>query len=315
MTQMRLAVVVPTTGDRSTLDRVLLSTLDDPAVSEVVVVDDGIREPRRHSLARRWGGHPKLRLVIGPRMGAHRARDTGIRSTEAELVLVLDDDVVPRDGVVRDHLRRHEEPEAKPLAIGRLAMEDAWNGPAYEVYRRRYREAVDAYLANPETVLLSLWGGHFSVERAAWMRVFDDPGRFPPAGYNADREMGLLWHESGTEAAFAFDLVADHLYGRTVSEFVADAHDSGASQRGIHERWADLIGPIGFPRGGRLARPFEPLVRLSLVVGRLSGVTDLEVRALGLLWDIHFTRAALNAGPTRRQLAGARPTAPDRLAP
>ena len=107
-----VAVVIPTAGQRpATLDRLISAVLRDPATSEVIAVLDH-RSPATEAVVAR-NDDPRVRLVrtcppITPERDRGQAsRDVGFRHARSEVLLSLDDDVEPAEGLVTGHGRWH----------------------------------------------------------------------------------------------------------------------------------------------------------------------------------------------------------------
>jgi GT2 family glycosyltransferase len=115
-------VVVPTHNRRERLAR-LLSGLERQhragARFEVVVVVDGSTDGTDSMLASLRSPYP-LRAIVRGQGGPASARNTAIEAARGDVLLFLDDDVVPQDGLIERHLAVHRmDPLA--AAIGRMA--------------------------------------------------------------------------------------------------------------------------------------------------------------------------------------------------
>src|SRR5690349_14526465 len=102
-----VSVVVPTIG-RARLAEVVAATLADPTATEVVVVADRDRHRVDAVLAGAGlGDDSRVVVVAGPGRGPAAARQTGIDRARGDLVLLLDDDVVPGPGLLTAHRDAH----------------------------------------------------------------------------------------------------------------------------------------------------------------------------------------------------------------
>src|SRR4051812_46486656 len=93
-----VSVVVPSVG-RERLAAVVAAALADPATTEVVVVAD--RDPARvDAVLRASGLDADARVVVlaGAGRGPAAARQDGITRARGDLIVLLDDDVVPAPG-------------------------------------------------------------------------------------------------------------------------------------------------------------------------------------------------------------------------
>lgn len=106
---MQLSIVIPTYNRLPRLQRVLAALHQQtvaPERFEVVVVSDGSTDGTDAYL---HGAHTPFRLipVCQPNRGVAAARNAGVAHARGELVLFLDDDVVPAPQLVAEHLHQH----------------------------------------------------------------------------------------------------------------------------------------------------------------------------------------------------------------
>ena len=114
-----VSVVVPTYDRLPRLRRVLagLAAQDLDRPFEVVVVDDGSTDGTDAYL---HSGAPPLPIVASTQenRGPGAARNRGVDLATGEIVVFLDDDVIPDPGLVRAHIRSHERHGGKTVVIG-----------------------------------------------------------------------------------------------------------------------------------------------------------------------------------------------------
>lgn len=116
-----VSVIVPTYNRRNRLQR-LLQTLEQvrPQVSqfEVVVAVDGANDGTREMLAAIESAYP-LRVVEQANQGPAAARNNAISVASGEVLLFLDDDVVPAPGLIERHLEVHAR-DSQAVVIGAM---------------------------------------------------------------------------------------------------------------------------------------------------------------------------------------------------
>ena len=108
---MNIAVIIPTYNRSELLRRTLegLSRQTELAIiQEVIVVSDGSSDATREA-AEQFSGRLPVRVLEQGRLGVSRARNYGIREAESDVVLFLDDDVVPGPHLVAEHAKFHRE--------------------------------------------------------------------------------------------------------------------------------------------------------------------------------------------------------------
>lgn len=106
----RISVLIPTYNRCERLHRVLVALAEqtaDPESFEVVVVSDGSDDGTDAYLG---SGNLPIEIVpiFQPNRGPAAARNAAIAASEGELLLFLDDDVVPGPGLVDEHLGAHD---------------------------------------------------------------------------------------------------------------------------------------------------------------------------------------------------------------
>jgi GT2 family glycosyltransferase len=236
-----VSVVVPAASDRASLARVVAVSLSDPATLEVVVVDD--------TPAGDLPVPPGARVVRGPCIGPAGARQAGAEAARGPLLLLLDDDVVPEDGLISGHRRRHAATAgivvvgATPFAPPAGRGED---DVASLIHAQEYAERARLYRSGPQDPLPHLWGGNVSVRRADALAVGIASDAFTEH-YHEDRDFGLRLHAAGLRGVYDPALVAHHHYVRTLRQWLADARARGAAEAALHALHGDTLGALPDP--------------------------------------------------------------------
>ena len=117
-----VSVIVPTYNRRTRLGR-LLAALDRQHRSgvrfEVVITVDGATDGTAEMLARLRPSFP-LEVIKRAQGGPAAARNAAIAAATGEVLLFLDDDVVPQDGLFERHLAVHRR-DPRAAAVGRMS--------------------------------------------------------------------------------------------------------------------------------------------------------------------------------------------------
>ncbi|WP_228430962.1 glycosyltransferase family 2 protein [Baekduia soli] len=279
-----MSVVVPTHQRRDQLDAVLDELLANVAPAELVIVDDGSTDGTAEMLAARAAREPRLRPIAQANQGAGAARLAGVRHARGEVVVLLDDDVVPAPGVVARHAVRHAADPSlvlvgyMPVAAG---PRDARSYPR-EAYARTYEAHVRGWEEAPGSVLGSLWAGHLSVRRDAYLAVAPQLEQ-DVASYHTDLLLGLRLEAAGLHGEFDRTLTSVHHYVRSPEGFVRDAASSGRGLVDAHERHADRLGALDLAvLTDDLPRPAAWLVLRARVASWPRRLLDAAIVALGL---------------------------------
>jgi GT2 family glycosyltransferase len=197
----RVSIVIPTFNRRERLERVFRG-LDaqsvDPECFEVVVVDDGSSDGTTD-----WLKQQKMRFSITAlrqdNAGPAHARNAGVAAATGELLLFIDDDVEPSEGLVAEHVRSHGAD--KDLAIiGPLGSLPAYKQP-WVAWEQAKLEAQYAAMTNGEwePTFRQFWTGNASVRREHVVAA----GGFDPAFLRAeDVELAYRLHQRGIKFRF-----------------------------------------------------------------------------------------------------------------
>ncbi len=207
----RLSVVIATYNRVPLLTRLLwqlaAQTLP-PEDFEVVVVDDGSREPARPALEALRLPY-SLRVEVQQNAGAAAARHRGVLCARGDVVLITDDDMqVAPDFLVR-HLARHPE-GSRHVVLGRIRPDPSIGDmPLFERWYAHLNErmASELTLSGPRARGSDLFTGNVSLRRADYLAV----GGFDAELRQAeDVELGLRLEKSGCRFHFAPDAAVLH---------------------------------------------------------------------------------------------------------
>jgi len=303
---VRVSVVIPTRDRRESLERVL-DALRHEGCHEVIVVDDGSVDDTPRWLAALGEGWPELSAVSTTGVGPNPARAAGAERATGDVVLFLDDDVVPAAGVVAGHARHHRAREGIVVS-GYYPVPRSRRMPAATRYLScSYESDVKAVVEDPSYGLLRLWGGFCSIRRDDLRRVPVAVPAFDGRWRNGDREFGIRCHKGGLRLVFDRNLVATHRYARTLSQLRDDARRSGHGSLRVSMLHPDVAGAGASQR--RAVTTFlrttdrRPVYRVATValaglvrIGdavRLNRIADHAVAALVL---VEKRRGARTAG-------------------
>lgn len=206
-----LSIIIPTHNRAESVARSLLALevqkCDMPF--EVVLVQDGCvdcTDERVQSLRLRY----PIKSVCLPGLGAAAARNAGASAASGNLLLFMDDDIVPQPEMLNAHIRMHES-STKTAVVGPCPY-----GPEILVnpidffirdwWKRRYE-----ILADPNHVFTyyDCMTGNLSMPK----HVFESVGGFDQAFLKdgrEDYELGVRLLKSGVEFAYAPDAVGYH---------------------------------------------------------------------------------------------------------
>ena len=115
MSLSSVSIVIPTYNRgkeiTETIDHLWASDLDSIDFLEVLVVDDGSKEPIEPFLtgSKVPGGNVSLRCIRQKNAGVGAARNRGFREARGDIILFIDDDILVSPELIRQHVEAHRE--------------------------------------------------------------------------------------------------------------------------------------------------------------------------------------------------------------
>ncbi len=210
-----VTVVIPTLRRYESLRRVLdrLDRQDGgPGAFAVHVVSDAA-EPDAGSVERAVGERPyEVRLMRAERPGASAARNAGWRAAETPLVLFLDDDVLPEQPLIAEHLAWHDRhPEVEVGVLGRVRWADELKVTPFMRWLDRGIqfdfERIDGTEAG--------WGRFVTANASVKRELIERAGGFEeealPFGYE-DLDLALRMHDHGLRLLYNRRACGEHLH-------------------------------------------------------------------------------------------------------
>jgi GT2 family glycosyltransferase len=224
---LRLSIVVPSYNRLASLERLLVALDRQTAPHtqfEVVVVDDGSTDgtfDRLQDLQTPYA----LRTIQQSNMGPAAARNRGVREAQAEVILFLDDDVVPVDDLIEQHLRYHTD-HCDVVVVGPMVPPEGWSRPAWirweeEMLEVQYRAMLAGdYPCTPR----QFYTANASLSRARFLAA----GGFDPTFKRAeDVELAYRMRDDGATFVFLPDAVVHHYASRTFAAWSRTPYQYG----------------------------------------------------------------------------------------
>ena len=275
------SVVLPTHGRRASLVRVLNALAEQRITSgafEVVVVCDGDTDGSVAACRVLAPSVPySLRIIEQDTQGPAAARNQGVHAATGEVIIFLDDDVLPDPSLIATHLAAHDGrgnvasigPLLPPTDVA-LSLWGAWEE------RKLCRQYDDMTAGRWRATYRQFYTGNAAVRREHVLAV----GGFDPSFKRAeDVELALRLREQGTEFIFLPDARGWHYVQRSFGAWLRVPAAYGA---------ADVaMARVGRPQilliaaGEFRERRFAVRLLTMLCVGR--EVTELVSRVLGAL--------------------------------
>ena len=275
--------MIPTLRRHGKLRRVLdrLERQSSPARFELLVVADAA-EPDPAGLDAVLAGRPyPARRLVGSRPGASAARNAGVRAAAAPLVLFLDDDVLPEQQLVAEHLSWHERhPGEEGGVLGLVRWADELRVTPFMRWLERGVQFDFARIDGEEAGWGRFYTSNASVKRGMLERVggFDEE-RLPFLYEDLDIAYRMQAH--GFRLLFNPRATGEHLHEMTIEDLRARVPLLAASERAFCAKHPEI--PPYFLEMFRQAAAAPP------ARGRLSWLAPVvppEVPVIGRrVWD------------------------------
>ena len=277
------SVIVPTRERPAQLRNCLgaLAALDYPRDRfEVVVVDDGSREPPE-SLVRAFDGHLEVTLLAGPRRGPAGARNAGARQAKGDYLAFTDDDCLPQPDWLQAFERRFAP--GSVAAVGGVTV-NLLRSNTCSVASQLLLDYLGAYYNAVPDEASFFTSSNLAVLAPEFRRVggFDPSFRF--AG-GEDRELAHRLARTGGRPVFAPEVVVCHAHALTLRSFLRQHFAYGRGAFRFHQAKTGQRFPG--------VRPEPARFYVDLVARPLSGRTEPErLQLAGLLAVSQLANAA-----------------------
>lgn len=238
-----ISVVVATHNRAHYLANLVSAVMEDETVRHMVVVIDGEDAHSVETLTRLSARFRRLRFCQIAHSGHLRALEAGIEMTDSEVVLLLDDDVMPSPGLAAAHADRHtRHPHLVLVGAMPVQLPDRRADLGTLLYDHDYQVFCDRLTSGEIDVLTHLWMGNISVRRSHCVAVGLASPDFT-ASYHTDQDLGLRLAAAGLVGRYDPTLGAVHLHRRSNRAFLNDARRRGAGVVQLHATHPEL-GPM-----------------------------------------------------------------------
>lgn len=275
----QLSIVIPSHNRRDLLREVLDAlTAQIPGTPgfEVIVVADGCHDGTEAEVAAYIAPYP-VRVVSLPGLGPAHARNAGAQTARADLLLFLDDDVIPTEGLVAAHMAAHKEQPGRAV-LGPYPPEPVAATGAFRLNAKRWWQAHFEELMRPghRYSYTDLLTGNLSLARATWQAVGGLDPQFAHA--REDLELGVRLIKHGTALHCAPDALGWHQEHLTTSPASAlrRAREEGRSDALIAIKHPDVVPVIKVAR--TLRRPGAARSLKLQIVRRCGFLTERVIR-------------------------------------
>jgi hypothetical protein len=259
-----VAAIVATRNRRQKLEHCLGALTSQAELTQLIVVDDGSEDDTFEVASELAAADERIVAERISHQGKAAALQAGLSIARAEVILLVDDDVIAGPGMVRGHAAYHSK-RSDLVVVGYMpcVRSEPFGGDPFltDLYAREYEAHCRRIEADPGLVLRCLWGGNVSVRREHCERVSFVPWRLR----HEDQDFGLRCLRHGLTGVFDRALYAEHRHERDVTQFLRAAREEGAARYYLHSRYGSWV---------------ESLPELQGLDG-LGAVSSLLVRGLG----------------------------------
>lgn len=257
---MKVSVVIPNYNGTETLPLVWqgLSNQTRPA-DEIIFVDDGSTDNSSDILK----GFDRAKVLTQKNSGAPIARNRGIREATGEIVIFIDNDIIPTSNFIAEHLKTHDKYlDEKTAVVGLTVWDPAlkltpfqkWlgEGMQFDYHRLSGKERAD---------FLAFYTSNLSLHRKFLLEnPFDEEFRLPGATAFEDTELGFRLEQAGMNLYFNPEALAYHHEEKTLSQVAERKFKEGQISHLLYEKHPEIAR---FNKEGikKLTRPlfYSPL--------------------------------------------------------
>ncbi len=238
----KLSIVIPTYQRRDALALVLAALAQQTLAAdefEVLVVLDG-PDVEVEAMLRALVPPFALRWCVQPHRGATSARNLGMRQAQGEVLVYLDDDVVPEPGMLAAHLECHRDPNVVVIGGVNLHPEspELLVGEATDYSPKHFaRCSQPGYVPDYR----DLSSANFSLRKRHIVAAGGFDEGFQGYGGDDDRELAIRLTRQGLRLAFEPRAFARHYVSKSWTRLLRDHRDLGRANRYFFSKHPDRV--------------------------------------------------------------------------
>lgn len=205
--QKTLSVVIPTYGRDAVLVETIthLLSLRSPA-DEIVIVDQTERHDQATEAAlTTMHSRGEIRWIRVDRPSITRAMNMGLVEACGDIVLFIDDDIIPRGELVESHRKAHASTEVPPSERQVLA------GRVLQPWHVDGTRPPDRLASDEPGLVDEFIGCNFSLDREWAISIGGFDERFVRVAYRYEAEFGVRAQRRGARIRFVPDACIHHL--------------------------------------------------------------------------------------------------------
>jgi GT2 family glycosyltransferase len=302
-----LSIIMPTYNRLAQLQKVLsgLEQQSHPLTGfEVVIVSDGSTDGTSEFL-HAYAGPLNLRPYVQSNQGAAAARNLAIQKAEGELVIFLDDDVVPEPPFVAEHVRVHQHSHDDIVVLGPMLTPTDFALKPWVRWEQAmlYKQYGDIAAGRWQPTARQFYTGNASVARCHLLAVggFDTTFRRAEdvelAYRLAEHGLTFLFNPEAigyhyADRSFASWLQTPYLYGRNDVIFARDRRQPwllATIMAEFQERhlFIKALTQLCLSRQ-KVSAIFVQALRRAATLSHLSGLNSLSNRAYSGIFNLYY---------------------------
>lgn len=282
MATPEVSVVIPTYNRIDRIRRVLdaLERQTYPRQAfEIIVVSDGSTDGTDDYL-RSVAAAGRVRPLFQTNGGPAAARNAGVRAAAGNLVVFIDDDVVPAPGCLSSHVEIHRAAGRQVAVVGPLLTPtDVKLSPWVAWEQAKLEEQYEAMVSGKwQPTARQFYTGNASLRRELLLAA----GGFDEQFHRAE-DVELAYRLAGRGVGFIFSMAPAgyHYAERSFASWMATAHAYGCNDAIFaRDRGQDWLLSVVREEFGYRKRPLRMFVTACLKNSVLAGVALATMRAL-----------------------------------
>jgi GT2 family glycosyltransferase len=279
---MRISAVIPTYQR----EQVLLDTIDhllklESTPAEILVIDQTqVHEPETAQILGRLEDIGKIRWIRLPQPSITHAMNIGLEEASNEIVLFLDDDIIPGQNLIAAHARAHLQ-DGCSIVAGQVLQ------PGEQPLSVESQSDPFRFCSNQPQYISELMGGNFSIKRKLALELGGFDENFVQVAYRFEAEFAERALASGEKIYFEPAASIRHLkanrggtraYGNHLTT-ISPSHAVGAYYYLLRSKTSNRLLKI-------IARPLRA-IRTRHHLSRPWWIPPtLIAEGLGLIWAV-----------------------------
>ncbi len=249
-----LTIIVPTYRREQVLVDTIARLLKlEPSADEILIIDQTAQHMPTTELAlSKWVADGAIERISLKLPSVTAAMNCGLKQARNEIVLFLDDDIIPERNLVAAHIAGHLAPAGRRRLIAGRVIQPWQEGVDYS-------GEAHFHFASPRSAEIDQFmGGNFSLRRTDALALGGFDENFVKVAFRFEAEFAYRWRRGGGAIHFAPDACIHHLkameggtrsFGAHLTT-VAPSHSVGAyycmlrTWSGASSVWALVVRPV-----------------------------------------------------------------------